>query len=414
MPNSNLKYDICIIGGAGHVGLPFGVALANAGVKTALFDINRDALEKIKAGKFPFKEHGGDEALQSAFQKNTLFPRESPESISESEHVVIIIGTPIDEYLSPDFRGIINLVDKYFDYFRDGQIIILRSTVYPGTTEKIQHYFHSRNKKVRLAFCPERIMQGHGIIESTTLTQIISAFDEETMRDVVELFKKISKATIVPVKPIEAELAKLFTNAWRYIRFAVANQFYMIAHEHGLDYHRIHHAMKKDYPRNNDLASPGFAAGPCLFKDTMQLAAFTSNSFWLGHAAMLVNEGLANFVIKSLKRDFADSLKEKTVGILGMSFKANLDDPRDSLSYKLRKVANLECKRVLCHDVHINDSSFVSLEELLKDADIIILATAHSDYEKINPREYPDKKFVDVWNFWGLSEGVSGSSVFSA
>lgn len=414
MANGNLKYDLCIIGGAGHVGLPFGVAFANAGVKTALFDVNRNALEKIKAGKFPFKEHGGDEALQSALQKSMLFTRESPEVISESEYVVIIIGTPIDEYLSPDFRGIINLVDKYFDYFRDNQIIILRSTVYPGTTEKIQKHFHAKGKKVRLSFCPERIMQGHGIVESRTLTQIVSAFDEDTLNEVIALFQKISEASIVPTKPIEAELAKLFTNSWRYIRFAVANQFYMIAHEHGLDYHRIHHAMKKDYPRNNDLPSPGFAAGPCLFKDTMQLAAFTSNNFWLGHAAMLVNEGLANFVIKSLKREFPDSLKEKTVGILGMSFKANLDDPRDSLSYKIRKMAHLECKKVLCSDTHINDSSFVPLENLLRDSDIVILATPHSEYEKIKPSEYPDKKFVDVWNFWGLSEGASGSSVFSA
>jgi len=408
------KYELCIIGGAGHVGLPLGVAFATSGVKTALFDINRDALKKIKSGKFPFKEHGGDEALQSAFKTNTLFPRESPEAISESEHVVIVIGTPIDEYLSPDFRGIINLVDKYFDYFRDNQIIILRSTVYPGTTEKIQKYFHSRGKKVRLAFCPERIVQGYGIQESKTLSQIVSAFDEGTLNEVVRLFKKMSKATIVPTKPIEAELAKLFTNAWRYIKFAVTNQFFIIANDHNLDYHRIYEAMKKDYPRNSDLPRPGFTAGPCLFKDTMQLAAFTNNNFSLGHAAMLINEGLVNHIMVSLRREFTNSLHEKTVGILGMAFKAESDDHRDSLSYKIRKMAHLECKKVLCTDVHIKDSSFVSVDDLLRDADIVILATPHSEYEKIKPREYPEKKFVDVWNFWGLSEGASGSSVFSA
>ncbi len=412
--DGNIKYDLCIIGGAGHVGLPFGVAFANAGTKTVLLDVNQDALQKIQSGKFPFEEHGGDEALKSALEKNTLFTSDSPETITQSEYVVIIIGTPIDEYLSPDFRGIIKLIDRYFEYFRENQIVILRSTVYPGTTEKIQRHFASKGKKVRLAFCPERIMQGHGIVESTTLTQIVSAFDEETLNEVTNLFKRMSTASIVSTKPIEAELAKLFTNAWRYIRFAVANQFYMIAEEQGLDYYKINNAMKKDYSRNRDLPSPGFAAGPCLFKDTMQLAAFTNNNFWLGHAAMLVNEGLAHFVIKSLKKDFSNSLQEKTVGILGMAFKANLDDPRDSLSYKLRKIAALECKKVLCNDSHINDPGFVSVEDLIKESDIVILATPHSEYEKINPKEYPEKKFIDVWNFWGMSEGQSGSSVFAA
>lgn len=414
MSEGNYKYDLCVIGGAGHVGLPFGVAFANSGVKTVLLDVNKDALAKIQSGKFPFEEHGGDEALKLALEKNTIFGTDSPEVIRDSEYVVIIIGTPIDEYLSPDFKGISRLVDRYFEYFRDDQIVILRSTVYPGTTEKIQAYFKSKGKNVRLSFCPERIMQGNGIIEIKTLTQIVSAFDQKTLDDVTNLFKKISIASIVPVSPVEAELAKLFTNSWRYIRFAVANQFYMIAEENGLDYHKIHYAMNKDYPRNRDLPSPGFAAGPCLFKDTMQLAAYTNNNFWLGHAAMLVNEGLAGFIIHSLRKEFNNDLKDKTIGILGMAFKANLDDPRDSLSYKLKKMAHLECKKVFCTDSHISDPSFVPMEELVKESDIVILATPHKEYEKINPKEYPDKKFVDVWNFWGMSEGASGSSVFSA
>ncbi len=408
------KYELCIIGGAGHVGLPLGVVFANAGVKTVLLDINKTALEKIMSGKFPFTEQEGDETLRSALEKKTLSTSEAPEVIRDSKYVVIVIGTPVDEYLSPDFRGITKVLDLYFDHFKNDQIIILRSTVYPGTTEKIQGYMAGKGKRVRFAFCPERIMQGHAIEELKVWPQIISGFDDATIQEVSALFRKITPAALIPTKPIEAELAKLFTNAWRYIRFAVANQFFMIAQEHGLDYHSIHHAMKKDYPRNKDLPSPGFAAGPCLFKDTMQLAAFTNNNFLLGHSAMLVNEGLASFVIKSLKKEFPDSLKDKTVGILGMSFKADLDDPRDSLSYKVRKIAQLECKQVLCADEHIKDASFVSTQHLLDNSDIVILATAHSNYAKIDPKKYPNKKFVDVWNFWGLSDGASGRSVFSA
>jgi len=406
----DLKYDLCIIGGAGHVGLPLGVVFANAGVRTVLFDINKESLTKIQSGRFPFKEKGGDEALQSALQKNMLFTTDSPEVISDSNAIVIVIGTPTDEYLSPQFGDITKLIDANAKHFRDGQLVILRSTVYPGTTEKVQNYFLEKGKNVKVAFCPERITQGYAIEELRLLPQIVSAFDDKTLKETTALFRKITPSELIPVKPIEAELAKLFTNAWRYIRFAVANQFFMIAHDHDLNYESIERAMKKDYARNSDLPSPGFAAGPCLLKDTMQLAAFTDNSFWLGHAAMLVNEGLVNHVIRSLKREYSESFKEKTLGILGMTFKADSDDHRDSLSYKLRKIAHVECKKVLCSDPHIKDPGFVSVDHVLKNSDIVILAAPHAEYASINPKDHPHIRFVDVWNFWSSSQGSSGKS----
>ena len=179
---NGMKYDLCIIGGAGHVGLPLGVVFADAGVKTVLLDINKEALKKIESGQFPFKEKGGDEALQSALQKNNLSTTDDPKAISESKFIVIIVGTPVDEYLSPDFGGIIRLIDKSIEYFRDGQIIILRSTVFPGTTEKLQSHFLKKGKNVKLAFCPERIMQGNAIEELKIWPQLISGFDDETIK----------------------------------------------------------------------------------------------------------------------------------------------------------------------------------------------------------------------------------------
>lgn len=393
------------------MGLPLGVVFANAGVRTVLLDINKEALQTIQSGKFPFKERGGDEALRTALNQKTIFTTSSPDVIRDSKYIVIVVGTPIDEYLNPQFGGILKLLDNNLSNFRDGQTIILRSTVYPGTTEKIHDYFTEKGKKVGVAFCPERITQSYAIEELKVLPQIVSALDEHTLEEVSALFRKITKAKIIPVRPMEAELAKLFTNSWRYIRFAVANQFFMIAHDHGLNYHDVETAMKEDYARNQDLPSPGFAAGPCLFKDTMQLAAFTNNNFWLGHSAMLVNEGLVNHVMRALKREHGDSLKKKTLGILGMAFKPEVDDPRDSLSYKLRKVAELECKNVLCTDSHIKDPSFVPTDHLLKNSDIVVLATPHAEYASINPKNHPQVKFVDVWNFWKKSQQSSGEGV---
>ncbi len=424
-----MKYDLCIIGGAGHVGLPLGVAFANARVKTILFDINRESLDKIQSGVFPFREKNGDTELKTALKKG-LAVSTKPDIIRQSENILLVIGTPVDEYLNPDIHGITKVIDTYFPYFRNGQILILRSTIYPGTSERIQRYFRERGKRIQVAFCPERIVQGRALEELRKLPQIVSAFDSATLGRVSVLFKKLGPRTIAAASPIEAEVAKLFSNAWRYIKFAVGNQFYMIANDQGLDYHRIYETMLDGYPRNKDLPSPGFAAGPCLHKDTMQLAAFHGNNFFLGHAAMLVNEGLPNYVIQSVRKKMPNpagflqgkgkvkltgegdlkelirglnsqgDMKEKTIGILGMAFKGESDDPRDSLSYKLRKVARAEAKHVLATDVYIKDPSFHPLQTVLAESDILILAAPHKAYLKIDPRKYPGKQFVDIWNFW--------------
>ena len=432
-----MRYDICIIGGAGHVGLPLGVAFANAGVKTVLCDINRASLEKIRRGVFPFKEEGGPRLLRRALKRGTLAVSENPDVISKAPFVLFVIGTPVDEYLNPNVSSFMRAIDAHFPYFRSGQILILRSTIYPGTSERIQRHLLERGKRVRVAFCPERIAQGHALHEIEMLPQIISAFDRRTLGEVGRLFSRVTKKKMIAVRPIEAELAKLFSNAWRYIKFAVGNQFFMIADQHHLDYDKIFRAMREDYPRNADLPPPGFAAGPCLLKDTMQLAAFHANNFFLGHAAMLVNEGMPDYLVQQLKRRMAHGagrpgmplpiatfasvnpisawsrslakrdLKAKTVGILGMAFKGDSDDHRDSLAYKLRKVAQAEARRVLCHDVYIKDPSFVPLQTVLRESDVVILAAPHREYAKIDPRRYRGKEFVDIWNFWPKREARS-------
>ena len=401
MPKQKRQYDVCIIGGAGHIGLPLGVAFANAGVKTVLLDVNRDTLQKINAGEFPFMEENGVELLGAALKKKTLVTSNSPEVISESTIVITVIGTPVDQYLNPDLRGILKNCDEYFNYFKNGQILILRSTIYPGTTERVQKYFSDRGKNVKVAFCPERIAQGKSLTELKELAQIVSANDPETVKKVSELFKKLTDKKIIVVDRAEAELVKLFSNAWRYISFAAVNQFFMIAQDHGLDYHRIYQAMTEEYPRNQNMPTPGFAAGPCLLKDTLQLVSYNNNNFLMGYDAMLINEGLPNYLMQHLKTKLgAEKLKGSTLGILGMAFKANNDDKRESLSYKLRKYARFECKEVFCHDVYIKELNFLPLETVIKKSDIIILGTPHKEYKKINPEKYKNKTFLDIWNFW--------------
>ena len=246
-----------------------------------------------------------------------------------------------------------------------------------------------------VAFCPERILEGHAMTELYSLPQIIGTRNESARARAAELFGVLADK-LVFTTPEEAELAKLFTNVWRYVKFATVNQFYMIANERGLDFERIRQAITQDYQRATDMPRAGFAAGPCLFKDTMQLGAFNDNNFALGHAAMLVNEGLPLHVVSQLEKRF--DLSQMTVGILGMAFKGGSDDTRESLSYKIKRILRFKAKDVLTTDPYVStDPELVGLEQVLKQSDLIIVATPHADYRGLDFN-------VPVADVWGIAE----------
>ncbi len=390
-----MKYDVCIIGGCGHVGLPFGMALADQGKKVALYDINQAAIDKVNKGEVPFKENGAEPVMKRVIKAKRLVATNDQSVIKASENVVMVIGTPVDEHLNPRIHDIIKAVKEVEDQLTDDQLLIMRSTLYPGVTEKVRDYLQRKGKKTQVAFCPERIVEGHALTELYELPQIIAGCTPEASERATKLFKTLTKKVVV-VKPMEAELAKLMTNTWRYINFAISNQFYMIANSHGLDFYNIYGAMTEDYPRLKAFSKAGLAAGPCLFKDTMQLSSFSDNNFFLGHSAMLVNEGLPAFIVEAMKKKY--DLSHMKVAVLGMAFKGNNDDPRESLSYKLKKRLEIDAEEVLCHDPYINDPRFVSLDEIRKKADVIVLAAPHSDYAK---EKWDGKEVVDMWNYYG-------------
>jgi UDP-N-acetyl-D-mannosaminuronic acid dehydrogenase len=389
---TKVVFDICVIGGCGHVGLPLSIAFALRSKRVALFDIDKNGLDKLRRGEMPFVEEGGEQALREALASGNLFVASGPEVISESANLVVVMATPIDEHMSPSFQAIDEALKSYREYLCDGQLLILRSTLYPGTAARIQRWLSERGLQIDVAVCPERITQGRGLAEIFSLPQIVSAFSEEAMERARQLFS-ILNDDVVEMQPLEAELTKLFNNAWRYIKFAVANQYYMIATEAGADFDVIYRGITHNYPRATDFPPPGLAAGPCLFKDTMQLAAFTRNHFMLGHAAMMVNEGLPHFLVSRLKLS-NPRLSAATVGILGMAFKANVDDSRDSLSYKLKSLLEMEAGAVLCSDPYVRENGLVPAELLIEKCDIIIIGAPHSVYREL---DYRHKKVFDIW-----------------
>jgi UDP-N-acetyl-D-mannosaminuronic acid dehydrogenase len=385
---------VCVIGGAGHVGLPLAMTFADVGHPTLIYDINREAVEQIREGQMPFVEDGGPEMLARVLESGRLEAGDSPALMSDCEFLVMVVGTPVDEHLNPTFAGIQRAIDGCIEHLRDGQVLILRSTVFPGISRHIQEYLGAKGLDIGVAFCPERVAQGHSLDEFRELPQIISAFDAKTLNRVRRLFEPFTPA-FVEMEPMEAELCKLMTNAWRYLQFAAVNQFYIIATERGLDFSRILHGCRYKYPRMAGMPGPGLAAGPCLVKDTMQLAAFSQNQFVLGHAAMLINEGLPSHLVNLARRKM--DLAKSTAAIIGMAFKAESDDRRDSLSYKLRKLLALECRQVVCTDPFVRDPQLLPLEQAIAQADVLFIGTPHKAYRDL---AIPAGKVViDVWNW---------------
>lgn len=389
-----MEYDVCVVGGCGRVGLPLAMCFAKCGKQTVILDVNEAAVAKVSEGKMPFDEEGADALLPELIASGKLEVTTDDSVIGSSKAVIMVLGTPVDEHLNPAYAGLIRVVRAALPRFHSGQLLVLRSTVFPGTTERVQRIFKDAGLDIDIAFCPERIAEGFAITETFNLPQIVSGYTERALKRARELFSTFTD-DIVELTPIEAETAKLFTNVWRYIQFATANQFFTIANDNGLDYYKLHDAITHNYPRAKDMPRAGFAAGPCLLKDTMQLAAFSQHRFFLGHAAMLVNEGLTDYIVKCLKDNH--TLHTSTVGILGMAFKGNSDDPRESLAYRLRKLLEIECREVLATDPYIEDSRFLPLEEVVDRSDILIIGAPHSVYKELDLK---GKHVVDVWNFY--------------
>jgi UDP-N-acetyl-D-mannosaminuronic acid dehydrogenase len=392
------QVDVAIVGGCGHVGLPLGVALTASGLRTILVDIDQAKVSLVAAGDLPFMESGAAAILREQVGKGILTATSDAAVVADADTVIVVIGTPIDDHLNPNFSAVPEVVVALAEHLREGQLLVLRSTVFPGVTRLVEQLVEELRLGIDVAFCPERIAEGKGMTELHTLPQIVSARTPAAMERASRLFGRLTPS-IIELQPEEAELAKLFTNTWRYIKFATANQLFMIADSYGLDYERIRKAVTQDYPRAADLPGAGFAAGPCLLKDTMQLAAYNNNGFFLGHSAMMINEGLPFYVVSRIATQH--HLESMTVGILGMAFKAESDDIRSSLSYKLKHILEFRARQVLCTDPYVTDDpELESLEKVVELSDLLVIGAPHRHYAELAT----NKPIVDIWNL--RNEGV--------
>jgi UDP-N-acetyl-D-mannosaminuronic acid dehydrogenase len=391
--------NIVVVGGCGHVGLPLSVALSNCKHNVIAFDLSSTSVSDVNLGVAPFWEPGLDEALAKALELGFKADLNA-DSIRTAEIVVVIVGTPMDIHLNPDPNAVVSAVENIASELNDGQLLILRSTVFPGVTSQVERLLERRGLKTQVVFCPERIAEGFAMKELYELPQIIGARNDEDFLRASELFSSLG-VQVVRTTPEEAELAKLFTNTWRYIKFAAANQFWMMSNDSGVNFENVRDAIRFEYPRAADFPAAGFTAGPCLFKDTMQLAAFSNNTFALGNSAMMINEGLPLYVVERISQKY--DLANTKVGLLGMAFKGESDDNRSSLAYKLKRILKFKSAGVLTCDPYVkNDLELVSEERAVADSDLLIIAAPHLRYKDLQT----NKPVIDIWNLRGDGSAV--------
>ena len=386
------KKYVCIVGGAGHIGTPLGLALCSKGYNVILIDKHTENIKKINQGIMPFVEEGCAKLLRKMIKKKKIFATNKLDITKKCKYIIVCLGTPVDNKFNPNLKNFISFFYNLRNHLKKNHIVIIRSSIYPGICNKVFNIIKNHCKN--LSYCPERIAQGKSLIELPQISQIISGKSVKARLESGKIFRKICKK-IIYTKIIEAELIKLFSNAYRYINFSISNQFYLMCQNQGLDFYKIRNIMRDNYKRNTNIPTAGFTAGPCLLKDTMQLSSFYRHKFSLGLSAASINEGLPKFIIKKLSETY--NLRKKVVGILGLSFKAENDDIRDSLSIKLLKYLKLKKIKTLQTDEYYKSKDNTDKKTLIRKSDIIILATPHKAYKNLKISK--NKVMIDIWGF---------------
>ena len=409
-----MSFKTAVIGAAGHVGLPLALVLAESGNDTVGIDLNEAAVEQINAGSMPFHEEGAEGLLKKCVASENFRMTTDLSQAAEADVIVIILGTPVDENFNPILSGLMRLVDELSPHLREGQQIILRSTVSPGTTDRVRRTIEKKTgmregEGFGLVYAPERVLQGKAISEIKRLPHIIGAYSEESFEKIGRFFETFSTARRHFMKPVEAEIGKLITNMTRYVGFALANEYHMIADLYGANINKIIDACNDDYPRLN-LPTPGpNVGGPCLFKDGWFLVEKVPFNDLIV-TSFRINEGMAAQIVGKLEAD--DSIE--TVAILGMAFKANNDDTRNSVSFKLKKQLEFRGYDVRCYDPHVAGYEDPSV---LRGADALVLMSPHKEFEDLagimEHVENPGALVVDIWGFWDEMRHSSQNGYFN-
>jgi UDP-N-acetyl-D-mannosaminuronic acid dehydrogenase len=411
--------DAAVIG-LGRVGLPLALSFADRGLKVIGIDSDPERLGAVAERRMPFAETGAQELLERVGTSERLSLSARVADAAAARHIVITLGTPSFSHIEIDMRDIRSALDDLLGVLAPGHSLILRSTVAPGTTDFVAGYLAKHRGfdvggELFVAHAPERIAAGRFLAEIDTLPCIIGGVGERSGEVAGELFSAFD-APIVQTSAVQAELAKIWTNILRYTHFALPNLLMMDCERHAANVFEVIDLINRDYPRGG-IAQPGLTAGTCLRKD-FAFSEERSAAPGMLLAVSRVNESVPLFLVEGIKRRVG-SLAGRKIAVLGLAFKADTDDERDSLAHKLIRLLERELADVAVHDPHV-PSPTVSLEEALDAAAAVVVATNHSEFrdprtlEAIAERAGADALVVDPWNCWGAAQVFAYSSELSA
>lgn len=410
-----MRQNVVVVGAAGHVGLGLSLCIADAGHHVFGVDIDEKAVATVLAGRMPFVEEDAEEVLQRVLSNGRLKMTTDYSVVARCEVVIVIMGTPIDENLNPVILPLLQLLTTLKPYFRKGQLIVLRSTVSPGTADNVRSTIETLTglqvgKDVHLVFAPERVVQGKSLHEIPRLPQLVGAYEDASFLRAQEFFGTFIQSKCLQLTPVEAELGKLMCNMARYVTFAIANEFSLIAREYNANVHRIFDACSFDYPRFN-LPTPGpNVAGPCLFKDGFFLVERVPFPE-LVLTAFKINESMPMHIFKMIRA----KPEIHKVAILGLTFKAGNDDIRYSLSFKLKKLLEGAGYEVTGFDPFLPEWND---KKALHGSECAVLMTAHPQFADLGPLMdlIAEERcwYIDLWGFWPEMRGRAQDGSFYA
>lgn len=394
--------------GLGRVGLPLAICFADCGVRTIGVDVDAARVETVIEGRMPFDETGMQEVMDRVHAAGLLTASTDVLDAAAADFIVLTLGTPSFSHIEIDVSQIRDVLDQLLPHLRPGQTIILRSTIAPGTTEFVAGYLRKRRGlepgiDIHVAHCPERIAEGRFLEEIYSFPGIIAGVTDACTDRAAELFSRFG-TEIVRTSPVQAELAKIWANIYRYATFALPNLLMMNCEQYGANVFEVIELVNHDYPRGG-LAQPGFTGGTCLRKD-FTFSEERSSAPGMLLAVSRVNESVPLFIVEGLKRRLGGSLADRRVAVLGLAFKADSDDERDSLAFKLVRLLERELADVAVHDSHVPTPT-QSLDDALRDAEAVVVATNHSEFKgaamlaRIRELAGPDCVIADPWNAVG-------------